>query len=136
MRILFALAALFAALTAGIAKVRDAAPYTPAATPAVRLTLAAPTPTQQLVVTALRATPRPIATATIQPAVKVSAPAVEAAVKVMTTDGLNIRDCPSTKCHIIGSFVKGKVLTVKMGEGWAQVAEDQYVSAKYLTPTS
>ena len=127
-RLLFLFAALFAALTAGISAVRDAAPYTPAAT--VEATVTLPAPTQQLVVTALHATPRPIPTATAQPAVKVAA--VEATVKVMTTDGLNIRDCPSTKCHIVGSYVKGKVLTVQMGAGWAQVAEGRYVSAAYL----
>ncbi len=129
MRLLFLLAALFAALTAGISAVRDAAPYTPAV-PTAPATVTAPAPTQQLVVTALHATPRPIATATAQPAVKVAA--VETSIQVMTTDGLNIRDCPSTKCHIVGSYVKGKVLNVKMGEGWAQVAEGRYVSTAYL----
>ncbi len=115
---------------AGAYQLRDRAQATPAPTLAATVTLPAPSPTLQIVVTALHATPRPIATATAQPAVKVAA--IEAAVKVVTTDGLNIRDCPSTKCHIVGSYAKGKVLSVKMGAGWAQVAEGRYVSAAYL----
>ena len=131
-RLLFLLAALFAALTAGISAVRDAAPYSPAAT--IVLTIAT-TPTAQPVIVA---TATPPVVRTVKPAAPV-ATAVKAdpIVKVIVTaePGLNLRDAPGG--HIVGSVKQGTALSVKITGKWAELVNPEgyrgkFVSAAYV----
>lgn len=135
MRLLFLLAALFTALTAGIAKVRDLAPYTPPVPNDAPLVVTALLPTYSPTLT-LAPTATPPIVRTPKAAQPVATVKADPVIQVIVTaqPGLNVRDAPAG--HVVGSLRTGAVLSVKPGAEWAEVVAGEYrgkfVAAKYL----